>query len=168
MDITAYRNHLELKDSWNNEAVALIIKKMTEHINKFDNSSGMGFGGNSGELFFMSNDKKFIIKTIKADEGKVFQEILANQMFIDRFLSNENKSFINKIYGYLEFTFPGLNNKKQSLIIIENIAPISEEKILRKYDLKGSTLGRQTLSAQNLSRKSDISLSGLNLPHSDT
>lgn len=60
-------------------------------------------------------------------------------------LKNRN-SFMPKIFGYLEFSFVGLKKIMLYVIIMENLVPVSGDCIIRKYDLKGSTIGRKVLS----------------------
>jgi hypothetical protein len=62
-------------------------------------------------------------------------------------MKNRN-SFMPKIFGYLEFSFVGLKKIMLYVIIMENLVPVSGDCIIRKYDLKGSTIGRKVLSGK--------------------
>jgi 1-phosphatidylinositol-4-phosphate 5-kinase len=105
-------------------------------------------GGASGEFFFRTWDKKFIIKTISEEEQQVFEEMIGQ--YKDHFVQNE-KSLISRIIGLFSFKFDLLDNKIR-IIVMENILKIDSKYISRKYDLKGSTHSRRVLSSSNLRR----------------
>lgn len=122
------------------------VVDLSKSLNIFDNEAnikkaGESGGGASGELFLFSFDNQLILKTAKHDEIQVFSKILMD--YKDHVIANTNTQ-IGKIYGLFDFTFRE-TDKSIKLVLIENIYSISQERILRKYDLKGSTYSRRAL-----------------------
>lgn len=105
-------------------------------------------GGASGEFFFKTWDKKFIIKTISEEEQQVFEKMINE--YKDHFIDN-SKSLISRIIGLFSFKFDLLDNKIR-IVVMENILKIESKYISRKYDLKGSTHSRRVLSSSNLKK----------------
>lgn len=129
------------KKSWNKDNCIKILKKIINDEKK--NNAKDGEGGASGELFVMSLNKKFILKTVSYEEGKQFDKLVDDMGYFNHVNIQNNTSIMPKFFGYFEFCFTKLYNKKQYVIIMENITPIKSEAIIRKYDLKGSTVGRE-------------------------
>ena len=81
---------------------------ITDSIDIFKNfdgiqkSSGEGDGGASGEFFYITTDRRIIIKTISNEELAIFKSILQN--YYKHFQENEH-SLITKIYGVFSFDF---------------------------------------------------------------
>lgn len=98
-----------------------------------------GKGGKSGSFFLKTWDKKFIIKSITKKEGDIFMKILEDYT---RHLSTRKDSQIARIFGFFDFQF---THKTIRIIVMENLEPRLSEGILRKYDLKGSSLNRSSL-----------------------
>jgi len=109
--------------------------------------SGINGGGRSGEFFFFSSDNKIIIKTISSSELAVLLRILP--AYLEHFKSNPD-SVIAKIYGV--FTFEARSpNEKYHLILMRNINGMPSIYVKRKYDLKGSTVGRRAVKQKEVS-----------------
>ena len=68
-------------------------------------------GGASGEIFIISKDHRFIIKTMSIKECEVFSELLEDKGFLNYF-ENNTQSLITKFYGLMEFTFTNEYNMK--------------------------------------------------------
>lgn len=103
--------------------------------------SGVNGGGKSGEFFFFSADNKFIIKTVSDAEVEVFREILPAYT---RHLKLNPNSVIAKIYGAFKFEIAE-PYERYNLILMKNINGYPSDCVDRKYDLKGSTVGRITV-----------------------
>ena len=129
------------KKSWNKDNNIKILKKIIK--NEQEKKAGDGEGGASGELFVMSLNKKFILKTVSYEEGKQFDKLVDDMGYFNHVNVQNETSIMPKIFGYFEFCFTKLYNKKQYVIIMENIVPIKSDAIIRKYDLKGSTVSRE-------------------------
>lgn len=130
-----------------------IIKSLDlkENLSRICNS-GLNQAGKSGEFFFFSKDNKFVIKTICLREVKALLKILPK--YTQHFKENPN-SLIVKIYGLFAFKIE-YSYEKYHFILMRNLNDCClNNTITRKYDLKGSTVGRRTV------KKSEIELEDL-------
>jgi 1-phosphatidylinositol-4-phosphate 5-kinase len=128
--LTADLKPKDIKDSFN-------IHYNEENIKK----AGESGGGASGELFMFSKDNRLILKTITAEEHKVFTSMIGQ--YVEHMVKCPD-SMIGRIFGLFSFYF----NKREKpirLVIMENLFCINKEAVLRKYDLKGSKHSRQVL-----------------------
>jgi len=119
--------------------------------NNFTNiqKAGVIGGGKSGEFFFFSFDNNLIIKTISDEELRVLIEILPD--YPNHYKSNPF-SILTKIYG--AFTFEMVEPyEKYNLILMKNINGYPTSCIERKYDLKGSTVARETIKSNSVSKE---------------
>jgi hypothetical protein len=103
--------------------------------------------GKSGSFFFFTTDNRFIIKTISESEQKTLLEELIHPYY-DLVMENDH-TFLSRIYGLYTLKM-GLS--KVTIILMENIAPIDSSLVIRRFDLKGSLVGRETKQL-NLSEK---------------
>lgn len=101
--------------------------------------------GKSGSFFYYTSDGKFMLKTIRRDEFKVMKGML--RRYYDHLTITNPDSLISKIYGLHKVIFYRKKNKRQKklYICIMNNVFNTDCRIDFRYDLKGSTLGRQTL-----------------------
>lgn len=121
---------ISIKDS-------LDIFKNEERIRK----AGESGGGASGELFMFSHDGQLILKTAHHEEIKMFEDLMLGYK---EHIKNNPNTQISRIYGLFDFRFRE-SDKSIKLILMENLFTIDPEKILRKYDLKGSRYARRAL-----------------------
>ena len=103
--------------------------------------------GKSGSFFFFTHDNRFIIKTISDTEFNKLKNDLIPSLY--NHVMENNNTMLTRIYGLYTLDM-GLS--KITIILMENIAPINNISVIRKYDLKGSLIGRQTKQL-NLSEK---------------
>ena len=136
------RSPKELLKAFSLSNCSKILQKIQD---QDSNSESDGEGGASGELFVISLNKKFILKTISYEEGKIFSTMIEDKRFFEHFLVDNPGSIMPRIFGYFEFSFTKLNAKKQYVIIMENLSPVPSDCVIRKFDLKGSTVGREVL-----------------------
>ncbi|XP_022989580.1 phosphatidylinositol 4-phosphate 5-kinase 8-like isoform X1 [Cucurbita maxima] len=94
--------------------------------------------GKSGSIFYLSEDDRFVIKTLKKSELKVLLKMLPK--YYDHVKEYEN-TLITKIFGLHRITING--RSKVRFVVMGNML-YTELRIHRRYDLKGSTLGRFT------------------------
>uniref|UniRef100_A0A7N0RFX6 Phosphatidylinositol 4-phosphate 5-kinase n=1 Tax=Kalanchoe fedtschenkoi TaxID=63787 RepID=A0A7N0RFX6_KALFE len=94
--------------------------------------------GKSGSIFYLSLDDRFVIKTLKKYELKVLLRMLPR--YYDHVGKHEN-TLITKFFGVHRITLRG--RKKVRFVVMGNMF-CTELRIHRRYDLKGSTLGRCT------------------------
>ncbi|EEF42864.1 phosphatidylinositol-4-phosphate 5-kinase, putative [Ricinus communis] len=94
--------------------------------------------GKSGSIFFLSQDDRFMIKTLRKSEVKVLLKILPDYHHHVR--SYEN-TLITKFFG-LHRIKPS-SGQKFRFVVMGNMF-CTELRIHRRFDLKGSSLGRST------------------------
>ena len=98
-------------------------------------------GGKSPSFFFFTDDKKFMIKTLKKSE----KEILLQKGFLEDYFSYLMKnpdSLLMKIFGIFELELGP--NRFVDFLITENMINNDFSRIFRTFDLKGSLHGRET------------------------
>ncbi|KAG6427938.1 hypothetical protein SASPL_112186 [Salvia splendens] len=93
--------------------------------------------GKSGSFFYLTNDDRYMIKTMKKAEVKVLLRMLSAYY-------NHVRSFDNTLVTkYFGLHCVRLNGQKVRFIIMGNLF-CTEYLIHKRYDLKGSTFGRLT------------------------
>ncbi|URD72482.1 PIPKc [Musa troglodytarum] len=96
--------------------------------------------GKSGSFFYLTNDDRYMIKTMKKSEVKVLLRML--QAYYNHVRKFEN-SLVTKFFGLHCVKLTGTSQKKVRFVIMENLF-CSEYVIHRRFDLKGSSHGRMT------------------------
>ncbi|CAL5435141.1 unnamed protein product [Camellia sinensis] len=96
--------------------------------------------GKSGSFFYLTNDDRYMIKTMKKAEAKVLLRMLS--AYYNHVRAFEN-TLVAKFYGLHCVKLNGPAQKKVRFIIMGNLF-CSEYTIHRRFDLKGSSLGRMT------------------------
>ncbi|GLT57747.1 hypothetical protein SLA2020_306970 [Shorea laevis] len=94
--------------------------------------------GKSGSCFYLTQDDRFMIKTVKKSEVKVLIRML--QSYYQHVCRYEN-SLVTKFYGV--HCVKPIGGQKTRFIVMGNLF-CSEYRIHRRYDLKGSSHGRTT------------------------
>lgn len=120
---------------------SLDIKENAVKIKKMAQDSEDGKGGKSGEFFFLTKDRKLILKTTNETEGKVFLDFLYD--YSEHF-KNHPTSQIGRIFGLFDIRFEDAQ-RSVKLFVMEALDPLHKEGNLRKYDLKGSEYDRMVL-----------------------
>ncbi|KDP29267.1 hypothetical protein JCGZ_16656 [Jatropha curcas] len=96
--------------------------------------------GKSGSFFYLTNDDRYMIKTMKKAEVKVLIRMLS--AYFNHVKAYEN-TLVTKFFGLHCVKLTGPAQKKVRFIIMGNLF-CSEYTIHRRFDLKGSSLGRIT------------------------
>ncbi|XP_027353031.1 phosphatidylinositol 4-phosphate 5-kinase 5-like [Abrus precatorius] len=94
--------------------------------------------GKSGSFFYLTNDDRYMIKTMKKAEVKVLLRMLPS--YYNHFRDHEN-TLVTKYYGLHCVKLNGPIQRKVRFIIMGNLF-CSGYITHRRYDLKGSSLGR--------------------------
>ncbi|KAH7679495.1 Phosphatidylinositol-4-phosphate 5-kinase protein [Dioscorea alata] len=94
--------------------------------------------GKSGSFFYLSQDDRFMIKTVKKSEVKVLIRMLPS--YYKHVCCYEN-SLVTKFYGV--HCVKPIGGPKVRFIVMGNFF-CSEYRIHRRFDLKGSSYGRTT------------------------
>ncbi|KAJ4733506.1 phosphatidylinositol- 4-phosphate 5-kinase 5 [Rhynchospora pubera] len=92
--------------------------------------------GKSGSFFYLTNDDRFMIKTVKKSEVKVLIRMLPSYYQHVRRYQN---SLVTRFYGV--HCVKPINGQKIRFIVMGNLF-CSEYRIHRRFDLKGSSYGR--------------------------
>ena len=137
-------NDLRINDEINNEVMirAFNPSKNKAAIDKMSESKGR-----SGSFFFYSHDRKFIIKTISAEEKNTLLDILHDYF---NYIKDHNSTLMTKIYGI--YTVVIKNASSVNVILMQNLFGCSPIHIQRMFDLKGSSVQRKTKNVQNWKR----------------
>ncbi|CAJ1958927.1 unnamed protein product [Sphenostylis stenocarpa] len=96
--------------------------------------------GKSGSFFYLTNDDRYMIKTMKKAEAKVFMRMLPAYYKHVRAFEN---TLVTKFFGLHCVKLTGSAQKKVRFVIMGNLF-CSQYAIHRRFDLKGSTFGRTT------------------------
>ncbi|KAL6603376.1 hypothetical protein ACP70R_043737 [Stipagrostis hirtigluma subsp. patula] len=94
--------------------------------------------GKSGSVFFISQDDRFMIKTLRKSEVQVLLRMLPNYYHHVRTYEN---TLVTKFFG-LHRVKPS-SGQKFRFVVMGNMF-CTELRIHRRFDLKGSSLGRST------------------------
>ncbi|KAI4994122.1 hypothetical protein ZWY2020_029170 [Hordeum vulgare] len=96
--------------------------------------------GKSGSFFYLTSNDQYMIKTMKKAEVKIFLKML--RAYYNHVRSFEN-TLVTKFFGLHCVKLAGANQKKVRFVIMGNLF-CSDHFIHRRFDLKGSSLGRTT------------------------
>jgi hypothetical protein len=106
----------------------------------FDSLSSLSISeGKSGSFFFFTHDHRFIIKTISDTELKTMTKEFI-QPYYELITENYN-TLMGRTYGVYTLA---VGMSQVNVILMENVAPIESKFVIRKFDLKGSMVGRET------------------------
>ncbi|RAL48785.1 hypothetical protein DM860_001105 [Cuscuta australis] len=110
--------------------------------------------GKSGSVFFLSQDDRFMIKTLRKSEVKVLLHMLPKYHLHVRTYEN---TLITKFFGL--HRIKPLSGQKFRFVVMGNMF-CTELRVHRRFDLKGSSLGR---SADNVEIDESTILKDLDL-----
>uniref|UniRef100_A0A0D3FIM0 1-phosphatidylinositol-4-phosphate 5-kinase n=1 Tax=Oryza barthii TaxID=65489 RepID=A0A0D3FIM0_9ORYZ len=96
--------------------------------------------GKSGSFFYLTNDDCYMIKTMKKSEVKMLLKMLP--AYYNHVRAFED-TLVTKFFGLHCVKLAGANQKKVRFVIMGNLF-CSDHTIHRRFDLKGSSLGRTT------------------------
>ncbi|GLT45988.1 hypothetical protein SLA2020_197800 [Shorea laevis] len=101
--------------------------------------------GKSGSFFYLTNDDRYMIKTMKKAEVKVLIRMLP--AYYNHVKSFEN-TLVTKFYGLHCVKLTGPAQKKVRFVIMGNLF-CTDYAIHRRFDLKGSSHGRTTAKPES-------------------
>uniref|UniRef100_M1BKJ7 1-phosphatidylinositol-4-phosphate 5-kinase n=2 Tax=Solanum TaxID=4107 RepID=M1BKJ7_SOLTU len=101
--------------------------------------------GKSGSFFYLTNDDKYMIKTLKKAEVKVLLGMLP--AYYNHVRAFEN-TLVTKFFGLHCVKLTGPAQKKVRFVIMGNLF-CTEYAIHRRFDLKGSSHGRVTEKSES-------------------
>ncbi|KAF7069782.1 hypothetical protein CFC21_075363 [Triticum aestivum] len=94
--------------------------------------------GKSGSFFYLTQDERFMIKTVKKSEVKLLIRMLPSY---HKHVKRYKNSLITRFYGV--HSVKPYGGQKVRFIVMGNLF-CSEHRIHRRYDLKGSSYGRKS------------------------
>ena len=117
-----------IKDSLNPENEE-VIKKIK--------SAGEGMG-KSGSFFFFTNDKKFLIKSMKDDDVQAFKKSFKEYT---EHIFKQKDSLLARIYGVYSIEMEG--TEEVHVLLMKNTSQCDDDYIKYVFDLKGSKQNRK-------------------------
>ncbi|KAK8552248.1 hypothetical protein V6N12_040855 [Hibiscus sabdariffa] len=94
--------------------------------------------GKSGSFFYLTQDDRFMIKTVKKSEVKLFIRMLPSYY---QHVSRYENTLVTKFFGV--HCVKPIGGQKTRFVVMGNMF-CSEYRIHRRFDLKGSSHGRST------------------------
>jgi len=98
--------------------------------------------GKSGSVFFVSQDERFIIKTMRKEEVKL---LIRSLPLYYAHVASHPDTLISRFYGIHRITLA--SRRKVRFVVMNNIFA-TEMPLHKKYDLKGSTYKRTAIAAE--------------------
>lgn len=97
--------------------------------------------GKSGSFFYFTHDRRYVIKTVNTEEKQFLCKIAPSYY---EYIKDNPDSLIVRLYGLYQVQL-AWEQKYISVIVMENIFhSLQRLRIHEKYDLKGSTVKRET------------------------
>ena len=94
--------------------------------------------GKSGSFFIATDDNQYMIKTLRVDEFDLIRKTFLNEY--EDYISKNPDSLLCRIYGMYHIIVS--QGEEILIIVMRNVIGEFKDKIVAKYDLKGSTLNR--------------------------
>lgn len=102
--------------------------------------------GKSSSFFFFSDNKSYVLKTLKESEKKLLLENGILENYYNYVMSNKD-TLLSKYFGVYQIKIP--NMQDITCFIMDNLLGADYINIERIYDLKGSTFGRKVELTEN-------------------
>lgn len=103
--------------------------------------------GKSGSFFYFTQDFRFIIKTVSASEERFLRKI-AHSYY--NYMQENEDSLIIRFFGLHKIRL-AREQRYISVVVMENVFYNTDQlKIHRKFDLKGSWVGRRSLKGNRM------------------
>ncbi len=136
--------HLRRQDGIDDEEMVKSLNPSANRHQIFKANQGQkhNAGGKSGSFFFFTEDRQYIIKTIKKSELKKFLKSLPS--ICEYLYKNEERSYIQRIYGLFKIKMPSI--EPFYIMVQRNALQLKPTgKLILTFDLKGSTYQRQVV-----------------------
>ena len=115
------------------------INEMIESFLPKNNEKGISESqGKSGSFFIATDDNLYMIKTLRVDEFDLIRKTFLNEY--EDYISKNQDSLLCRIYGMYHIIVS--QGEEILIIVMRNVIGEFKERIVAKYDLKGSTLNR--------------------------
>ncbi|PRW20830.1 Phosphatidylinositol 4-phosphate 5-kinase 2 isoform A [Chlorella sorokiniana] len=96
----------------------------------------LGSPGKSGSVFFLSDDDRFLVKTVRHSEMRLLLSLIP---LYYRHVQANPGTLLTRFYGVHRLT--PIIGRQVRFVVMGNVLP-SDLRLHRKFDLKGSTYGR--------------------------
>lgn len=93
----------------------------------------------TGGIFFLTRGGSYLVKTIKRDELRTLRHMLPR--YVDHMRDNGQRSLLNRVCGLYQVSLNG--GKDLYYFVVMNSVFAGGARIAERFDLKGSTVGRQ-------------------------
>lgn len=126
-------------------------------------SSNSKGAARAGGVFFFTRDGKYLIKTIKQDEVPALLNMLPQ--YYNYMQRNAKRSLLTRYCGMYEVTFRDQGDEKPyTFVVMNSVFPARASSCLtERYDLKGSTVGRECPIEERESKGNQACLLDLDL-----
>lgn len=134
----------------------------------FESGPYVSFQSNSkgaaraGLVFFFTRDGAYMIKTIKRDEVDTLLEMLPKYYrYMQR---NGERSLLTRFCGMYDVRFEDTPDQSYTFVVMNSVFPAEANRLLtERYDLKGSSIGRECSMAERVSKGPKAVLKDLDL-----
>jgi hypothetical protein len=116
-----------------------------------------------GGVFFFTRDGAYLIKTIKRDEVGAFLQLLPKyHQFMRR---NGRRSLLTRFCGMYEIEVPTKDHiRRETFVVMNSVFPAESSKFIsERFDLKGSTMGRECSPEEKVLKGSNAVLKDMDL-----
>lgn len=156
-DVFTFKDHAphafrHLREHWGVDAQEYMVSICGEH-----SLRELGTPGKSGAVFYLTEDNKFLIKTVSRKESKFLRQILPNYY---NYVMRSANTLVPRFLGLIRIT--NAHHRNIRLVVMNYLMP-DEYHIHEKYDLKGSTLGRWATEAEK--KDPNVTLKDLDFKH---
>jgi 1-phosphatidylinositol-4-phosphate 5-kinase len=117
-----------------------------------------------GGFFFFTRDGTYLIKTIKHDEVGAFLKMLMRYHGFMK--ANGRRSLLTRFCGMYEIDIPisETKSRRETLVVMNSVFPVGTNRfITERFDLKGSTMGRECSAKEKASKGPAAVLKDLDL-----
>jgi 1-phosphatidylinositol-4-phosphate 5-kinase len=113
----------------------------------------------SGEFFFFTHDGRCMVKTISESEAEALIRLLSDGYF--EHLSDPSGSLLTRIYGLYQVQLPWFKSGKPQYFMVQENVLYTSNKMMARFDLKGSTFGRTAKPGESVQKDNDWISKGL-------
>jgi hypothetical protein len=116
-----------------------------------------------GGVFFFTRDGAYLIKTIKRDEVGAFLQLLPK--YHQFMMRNGRRSLLTRFCGMYEIEIPTKDRiRRETFVVMNSVFPAESSKFIsERFDLKGSTMGRECSPEEKVSKGPNAVLKDMDL-----
>ncbi|ETV89679.1 hypothetical protein H257_00870 [Aphanomyces astaci] len=108
------------------------------------NMNEHGSEGKSGNLFYFTVNKRFMVKSVPEDEFEVLRSILP---YYHGYLQSHPKSYLCRYFGCHSISLP-VGTRRMYFVVMQNL--FNEGPVDQRFDLKGNTDRRQAIQSHHV------------------